>query len=254
MGTTYNTDTIVLKQFDLGEADKIITFCSRDRGQIRAVARNARKSGRFSGAVQPFTYNNITFYQGKSLARINHVENKYPFSTLREDLVKMSYASYMAEVVSKVGVEGEPQPGLFSLLLSCFHKLISARRDNFSWINIIFKLRVLSITGHRPRLDYCPNCGSMIRANHRYCFDIAGGGLFCSNCCRGNGEEIIQLSPTSLEVMKKYLDSGFNIPREFDHPDQVLKTLDSLLDKFITYHLDIGIKSLEFLHTIENLG
>ncbi|MFW6237763.1 MAG: DNA repair protein RecO [Halanaerobiales bacterium] len=254
MGTTYIADTIVLKQFDLGEADKIITFSSRERGQIRAVAANARKSGRFSGAVQPFNYNNITFYQGKSLDRINHVENKYSFSALRDDLKKMAYASYMAEVVEKVGVEGEPQPDLFSLLLSCFHKLISVNKDDFPWINFIFKLKALSVTGHRPRLDYCPECGTKIRIDRDCYFDIAGGGLFCGNCSRKGGEEVIRLSPENLEIMERYLHSGLDFSREFDHSDRSLKILNGLLDKFITYHLDISIKSLEFLHMIENFG
>ena len=51
------TEAIVLKQFDLGEADKIITFYSKDYGKIRAVARGVRKGKNTkSGLVLPFSY------------------------------------------------------------------------------------------------------------------------------------------------------------------------------------------------------
>ena len=76
----FTTDAVVLKQFDLGEADKIITFYSRDKGKIRAVAKNARKGNySISGRVLPFTYSTITVYRGKSIDRLNQVKNKYSF-------------------------------------------------------------------------------------------------------------------------------------------------------------------------------
>ncbi|HLV10112.1 MAG TPA: recombination protein O N-terminal domain-containing protein, partial [Halanaerobiales bacterium] len=37
--SVFETESLVLKQFELGEADKIITFYTKDRGKIRAVAR-----------------------------------------------------------------------------------------------------------------------------------------------------------------------------------------------------------------------
>src|SRR6056297_1446943 len=121
----FETEGIVLKQFDLGEADKIITFYTKDNGKVRAVARGVKKPrSKISGLVQLFTYNKITFYKGRSLERINHIENIYPFSSLRNNLNKMAYASYIAEYVEKVGMENNPNPDIFNLLLEAFYNLM----------------------------------------------------------------------------------------------------------------------------------
>ena len=250
---TYNTDTIVLKQFDLGEADKIITFCSRKKGQVRAVAKNARKSGRFSGALLPFTYNNITFYHGKSLDKINHVENIYSFSSLRDDLKKMSYASYMAEIVKKVGVEEKSQPALFSLLLSVFNNLISLEEKQYSGLNLIFKFKILCITGHRPILEYCSECGTKIERKNKV-FNIAAGGAICRKCSAGFEGEIFQITGEAQQFMKKYIDSGMIFPEDIYINFEIINNLNEFLDRFILYHLDIHLKSLDFLNMIEDFG
>ena len=44
------TEGFVLRSYPLGEADKIVTFFSRDEGKVRAVARSARKSRRRFGS------------------------------------------------------------------------------------------------------------------------------------------------------------------------------------------------------------
>ena len=79
------TEAIVLKQFDLGEADKIITFFTKDYGKIRAVAKGVRKSkSSISGIVLPFNYNLITIYRGKSIDRINQIRNIFTFNKVRK--------------------------------------------------------------------------------------------------------------------------------------------------------------------------
>lgn len=250
---TYNADTIVLKQFDLGEADKIITFCSRERGQIRAVAKYARKSGRFSGALLPFTCNRITFYRGKSLDKINHVENIYSFSPLRDDLKKMSYASYMAETVKKVGVEDKSQSALFSLLLGAFNKLISREESQYPGLNLIFKLKLLCITGHRPLLNYCVECGKKIEKKNN-CFSIAAGGVVCRECTDGFEGEIFRIKEKAQQLMKKYINLEKLYPENICVDYKIINDLNEFLDRFILYHLDIHLKSLEFLNMIEDFG
>lgn len=253
----YNTDGIVLKQFDLGEADKIITFYTKDEGKIRAVARNARKSkNKFSGLVLPFSYNNITFYRGRSLDRINQIENKFSFSELRQDLDKMAYASYMAEMVEKVGMEDDPLPSLFSLLLASFHKLLSAKDERLDYINLVFKIRVLSVLGFMPVLDRCVDCEKKLEIVSSNIFSIPRGGILCPACNNMDKQSwnMLVISGETLTVMNKIIATGLKLPRNLHISVGAFKELDKLVERFIDYHLDIKIKSQEFLHMIRDLG
>ncbi len=44
------TEAIIISSMNLGEADKLVTFFSLDRGMQKGVAKNARKSFRRFGA------------------------------------------------------------------------------------------------------------------------------------------------------------------------------------------------------------
>ncbi len=44
------TAAIIISHMNLGEADKLVTFFSLDRGMLKGVAKNARKSFKRFGA------------------------------------------------------------------------------------------------------------------------------------------------------------------------------------------------------------
>src|SRR5690554_1274690 len=156
------TEAIVLKQFDLGEADKIITFFTKDYGKVRAVAKGVRKSrSSMSGIVLPFNYNLVTIYRGKSIDRINQVRNIFSFNRLREDLVKMAYASFVTEAVERVSQENQANEALFALLLSTLHKIMVAE-EGLLYIELIFKISLLVVLGLKPQLDYCAICNKKL--------------------------------------------------------------------------------------------
>ncbi len=251
----FNTDAIVLKHFDLGEADKIITFYTKDKGKVRAVARGARKTkSSISGLLLPFTYNNITFYRGRSLDRINKIKNRFSFSPLREDLNKMAYASYMAEIIEKAGMEDDPNRDLFSLLLTTFHQLLKADEGELNYINLVYKVRFLGIMGFKPRLDNCINCNRELKTRPENNFSIEDGGFFCSSCKPQPGKELFSISGEALEILKKLFQSGLEPVKNLRISKKASGELDKLIDIFIIYHLDLKLKSLDFLNMIRDLG
>ena len=257
----FKSEAIVLKQFDLGEADKIITFYTKERGKVRAVAANVRKpNNRFSGLVLPFSYTNITVYQGKSLDRINQVKIIYSFSVLREDLNKMAHASYLAEFIEKVGMEENPNPDLFSLLLSSFHKLMKASEDILDNMLLIFKFRIMSICGFRPQFKKCSFCGCQVQLNPENIFDIASGGVVCYKCRdkttkpHSDKKNYLYFSGESFRIVNIIFDSGLTIPKNLKISRSAYKQLENIIDSFIKYHLDLYLKSEKFLYMIRDFG
>ena len=63
---TYHCEALILKHVPFGEADLLVTFFTRERGKIRAVARGARRSNsKLVGHLEPLTQVNLSVAQGR---------------------------------------------------------------------------------------------------------------------------------------------------------------------------------------------
>ena len=66
---------VVLRCHKLGEADRIITVLTRDRGRVRAVAKGVRRtSSSFGSRLEPLGHIDVQFHTGRSLEIVTQVE------------------------------------------------------------------------------------------------------------------------------------------------------------------------------------
>ena len=93
---TYNTEGVVLKHMRLGEADRIITLYTPDRGKVRAVVKGARRAkSRKGGFLQPLTHVHVSIAEGRSLDQVVEAETVASFRGVREDLGLVSTGLYL---------------------------------------------------------------------------------------------------------------------------------------------------------------
>ena len=61
-------EAVVLRHADWGEADRLITLYSHERGKLRAIAKGARKiRSRKAGHLEPFTRVTLQLARGHDL-------------------------------------------------------------------------------------------------------------------------------------------------------------------------------------------
>ena len=61
----------------LGEADRIITLYTPDRGKVRAVVKGARRAkSRKGGFLQPLTHVRVSMAEGRSLDQVVEAEDR----------------------------------------------------------------------------------------------------------------------------------------------------------------------------------
>ena len=151
-------EAVILAVMDYGEADRIVTFFTREHGKIKGIARGAKKSRkRFGGALEVFARLSLQIVLQEGLSRLHGVDVITIFPHVREDLSKIGYAGYACELVDRLLPEAQANTRLFRLLVSYLEHLDAApccEEDRR-----FFEVNLLNIIGYRPPLEYCTQCG-----------------------------------------------------------------------------------------------
>lgn len=175
----FKTEAAVLRTRELGEADRLVTLLSRERGKINAVAKGARKiKSKLAAGVDLFIYGNYMLYQGKTLATVTQQEIVETFTHLKEDPAAYAYAFYFSELVDRVLIEEAKSRGVLRLLTDAW-RVLKGERD-FFLLARAFEIKLLSAVGYHPYFTECIGCNSKERGY----FSPKLGGLVCSNCMK----------------------------------------------------------------------
>jgi len=238
----YKADAIVLRSRDCGEGNKILVLYSREYGKLRVMAHGvAKPSSRKRGAVQLFSRTNFLIHQGRELDSVSQCEVVEMFPALRGELGSISQASYMTELVDVFTPEGEPNEPLFLLLVATLRLL--ALKDPELLIRA-FEVKVAGLLGYRPVLDACAGCGGVLQAP--LFFSPAMGGVLCS-ACKLADPDATPCSRGQVEILKILTNWDPVRLHQLKVEGSTRKQLQTMLQKYIRYHLEGELKSAAFL-------
>lgn len=180
---TYTVHAINIGSFLLGEADKVLTLFSMERGTIRAVAKGARKPGtKMSGRSDVLCVNKLLLSTGRTFEIITQAESIEGFPEFRQDLRRMSYALYYAELTNHFGQGlSEESQSYFEFLIKALDLQARSSHDP-EWLCLEFELGLLDALGYRPELTYCVICREVLGDYNLGTFNRESGGVVCQSC------------------------------------------------------------------------
>ncbi len=180
---TYSVNAINVGSFNLGESDKIITLFSSERGLIRAVAKGARKPGaKIAGRAELLAVNKLLLAQGRSLDIITQAETIESFKAIRNDLTRLAYAFYYAELTVHLG-QGLNQESqiYYEMLMAALRQLCDLNKEPV-YLCLTFQLSLLHLLGLKPELDSCVLCRKRLVEYDLGVFHHDLGGAICNLC------------------------------------------------------------------------
>lgn len=241
----YKVDAVVLSSREMREADRVLVLFSRQLGKLRVVAHGVNKpSSRKRGAVQPFCYSSFLIYKGKDLDSIRQCEEIETFPGLRTSLETLSYASYFSELIDAIVMEGEINTEVFSLLLITLN-LLSQNNHDVELLARAFELRLMDLSGFRPQLEECANCGINIKS-YSIAFSNSSGGIVCSRCSISTmGVKYYQ--PGIIETLKLLLSWNMQKLQRIKISPTAKKHLKTLMQEYVGYYAEKKFKSMSFL-------
>lgn len=231
---------IVLGTRDFKESDLLVSFLTKTRGKLGAVAQNAKKSTkRFGGSFERGTEIKITYTlsPGRSLAKLKEAEILQFHGLIRKSLPQMAMATTVLEIFSLVTKEGDSGAGLYDLA----SQTLTLLEKEANWnLYCNFQLRLLAAIGYRPKLDGCVRCGTPLPFSaSEIPFSLKEGGVLCTLCEKKGTAQIYRLPTAGLRSIQTNTLSP-------EHASQMAHFFAG----FLSYHIEKPIRSLPFLHSV----
>ncbi|MCX6644924.1 MAG: DNA repair protein RecO [bacterium] len=172
------TDAVVTQTRRYGEADRLVTLFTLERGRLTAIAKSSRKpTSRIRGATETFVVAKFEIAEGRSLDIIRSAEIINPNLGLRDSWTRIQLAGHVAEIANKITDERFPDAEFYELIIEALQKISDG--DNTAVIR--YKGRILNNMGVFPDLTGCSGCGSgKVRGDVH--LDVHGSGFLCADC------------------------------------------------------------------------
>lgn len=250
------TEGIVLRYTNLGEADKILTILTRNNGKIKAIAKGCRKpKSSLLSSSEVFVFSEFVLYKGTNFYHISQAVTRETFYNIRKDLLRLSYATYFAELAEAVSDEGIPSERLFLLLAKTLYYL-STEEIPMGMLSLGYRLKLMDISGYRPNVARCAVCRKSSDAYTRFSIDL--GGVICSSCSseeniRKTGE-VFTISQGTAEAIKFLLNTEISRLNTKKIDNTIFNEIERITRSFIQNHLEKRFKSLDFLDSMKDLN
>lgn len=247
----HRTEAIVLKRHDFGEADRILTLYTPDRGKLHAIAKGVRRiASRKSGHVELFTHTAVLLAEGRNLHVLTQAETIRPYRGLREDLLRATYAYYVAELVDRFVGEGVESRPSFDLLCGGLEAISECSDPSLS--TRYFEIRFLGILGYRPQLHNCAGCGEELEPGD-VSFSAEAGGALCGDCAGGFVDRM-PLADRAFRALRFLQTREWAVARRINLTAETRGTLEGVMHAYVRHLLERDMKSVEFLRGLQKVG
>ncbi len=228
------TESLVLKTYNLADADKIVLLLTRDHGVVRGVAKGAKRlKSKFGSGLEPFTIINVTYFQKETneLVSIQNIELVASYFALASDPGFLQKFSYLGDLIAAFSPPHDPNETLYRMVRSCLDAA-SSNTEYLLSIGVYFKLWVLRLAGYLPDWRRCGRCGR----------EMGGAGsakitpdlhLLCSGCQSGAKGENIDAGQLAIYAAARRL-SPLDFALQYNNMIEDLKVLSSILQHIIS--------------------
>lgn len=250
---TYSVTGLNLRYFNLGEADRIFTVFTREKGLIRIVTKGIRKpTSRFGGRMDLLRCNDLLLRKGRNLDVVVGCESVCCFPGLLKDFDRLTQALYWSELVEAFIEDEQILPEIYDLLLESLTVLEYEPRP--AVLNLWFELRLLATLGYQANLSHCVSCDRPPEAvpGHQG-FDLRTGSVLCGEC-RPHHLGTKLLSATNRSLLQTL--SAVSLPQlaQVEPASARLPELQKLLQAYIMTLSEKKLKTVAMLGILPPLA
>jgi DNA repair protein RecO (recombination protein O) len=233
---------VILRGRQLGEADRIFTLFTFERGKLDAVAKGIRRSrSHFAGRLEFLNECDFMMHRGRSLEVIVSAEIRVAAWSQLVEPGRYAVASVVAELIDAFCEPDLALPEIYELLTGAIAGVAGAAspRDLLPR----FSLRLLEMLGLAPPLESCVRCGRPLPAGSVW-LDAESGGLVDSGC-NERWRDLPELHERDVENLR-----GLARPKRERAALRATRAAAAAIDELVAHHLGKRPKAMAQLGTL----
>ncbi|MBN7573854.1 DNA repair protein RecO [Clostridium sp. 2-1] len=222
------TKAVIIKTQDFKENDKLVWFYTEKLGKITAIVRGAKKSkSKFLALTLPLCYGEYMVYKGKSLYTLQEGKIIQSFQGLLNNLHKLTYSSYLCELIDIACADNEIDMELFKTLITTLYLLNTDALD-YELLIRAFELKLLKTTGYNLTLNNCSVCRKKISSSNYISLSHYGG--ICDECPKEHGVFISKGAYNALRfLMNMDIDKLYRLNLNHEIKSEIEKVITFLV-------------------------
>lgn len=236
---------IIIREKSYSETSKLITLITKEHGVINLLAKGAKtlKSSLRSTTVKlTYGYFNVVYKENK-LSTLKEVDIIDYFKNIKKDINKISYATYILELVEQV-IKQTNNTEVFDNLVSSLKKI--DENMNPLVITNILELKCLDYLGVMPILDCCAVCGN----KNIITISADQGGYLCKECRKD--ETIVDEKTIKLLRMFYYVE--INKIEKLEVSKKITEEINYFLNAYYERYTGLYLKSKKFIEKLSKVG
>ncbi|MFC1580887.1 DNA repair protein RecO [Thermodesulfobacteriota bacterium] len=244
---TYLSQAIIMRIREFGETDLLVTFFTPEKGQLKGVAKGARKSRkRFVNCLDVFSLVNLEYGLKRQGALYFLQSGKLldGYAGLRADFSSVAIASYMIELTEVLFPQSVADGEAFDLLKAFFGVL--ARGESGEKSQILFETRAMALGGYGINVARCTMCRRAYTGQGMAVFKREKGGIACLGCARASTRAPL-MGPESVKALSLIQTSPFSELLNIVLEDTMVNEIRPVLKLHREYRLERRLKTAKYI-------
>lgn len=247
----YEGAAFILKKWDVGESDQLVSFLLSSRGKLKGIAKGAKRSKkRFGGLLSPFLLVSLEGFENpnRDLVRIEGCTLIDYYASIYADLERLLIGCCALEFLERVLPERGFQEDWFHLLRRFLEGLNQGTEVGpFLWV---FFAKALQLLGLQPQCERCIHCRRPLGQSGVFGFSVPQGGVVCGACIR-KGTVTHRAASDTIRLldgwMKLPIEQGLALAQG---ADRSVQEAEKMIEAFLLYHVGRELRSLRVMREI----
>lgn len=242
---SYKTSAVILRGRTYGEADRILTLFTKERGKIDAIAKGARRTkSHLAGRLEFGNEVQLGMHRGRNLDVVVSADIEEAHWQRLVQPERFAAANMIVEMVDAFCEPDLAQPDVYALLTAALRAI--GRSDDSLALLPRFSMRLLDALGLAPPVDSCIHCGKAFGEGTAW-VDAEQGGFGCE-ACRVAWRERLSLDRDDVRNLAAIAAArGGAVPPMLRATRRAAQAIEALVNHHLGRRPKAGVHALEFV-------